>query len=216
MEETTMRRRPRQSRSLQRVTQVLNAAAELFSEIGYEATTTNAIATRAGIPIGSLYQFFPNKEAIAEALSKRYVTEMRTLLDARLSPEITAGLSLTLLISQFIEGLTGFKATHAGFEAIFMDASFSLQGSAATQSLHEEVIQRVDRLLASRFPSIPAEARQLHTRVSVAIVKGLMRLSEPPDNLPTDLIADRTTYALLAYVRATLVEQGIPLPSDLQ
>ena len=55
-----MRRQPKQARSQERVHHILDVAEQLFIELGYEQTTTRAIATRAGVPVGSLYQFFPD------------------------------------------------------------------------------------------------------------------------------------------------------------
>jgi AcrR family transcriptional regulator len=52
-------------------------AEELFAGEGYAATTTNAIAARAGVPIGSLYQFFPDKTSILQALALRYAEKAR-------------------------------------------------------------------------------------------------------------------------------------------
>ena len=63
---------PKRERGKQRVAALIDACAELFAEKGYEATTMTEIAQRAGAAIGSLYQFFPSKEALAEALFNRY------------------------------------------------------------------------------------------------------------------------------------------------
>ena len=63
---------PKRERGKQRVAALIDAGAELFAEKGYEATTMTQIAQRAGAAIGSLYQFFPSKEAVAEALFNRY------------------------------------------------------------------------------------------------------------------------------------------------
>jgi AcrR family transcriptional regulator len=63
---------PKRERGKQRVATLIDAGAELFAEKGYEATTMTEIAQRAGAAIGSLYQFFPSKEALAEALFNRY------------------------------------------------------------------------------------------------------------------------------------------------
>ena len=63
---------PKRERGRQRVAALIDAGAELFAEKGYEATTMTEIAQRAGAAIGSLYQFFPSKEALAEALFNRY------------------------------------------------------------------------------------------------------------------------------------------------
>ena len=61
------RRIPRQPRGRRRVSQLLDAAAAVISSVGYDAATMTAIAAKAGAPIGSLYQFFPNKEAITHS-----------------------------------------------------------------------------------------------------------------------------------------------------
>ena len=63
---------PKRERGKKRVALLLDAGAALFIEKGYEATTMTEIAARAGAAIGSLYQFFPSKQALAEALFKRY------------------------------------------------------------------------------------------------------------------------------------------------
>lgn len=74
VQDVTMRRRPVQARSTARVNRMLDAAASLIEEIGYEELTTSLVATRAGVSIGSLYQFFPDKRALAQELYRRYVT----------------------------------------------------------------------------------------------------------------------------------------------
>ena len=68
----TVAKEPKRERGKQRVAALIDAGAELFAEKGYEATTMTEIASRAGAAIGSLYQFFPSKEALAEALFNRF------------------------------------------------------------------------------------------------------------------------------------------------
>lgn len=63
-----LRRLPQQSRSQQRVVQILEAAVRVFSEVGYEAASTTAIAKQAKTSVGSLYRFFPDKAVILQAL----------------------------------------------------------------------------------------------------------------------------------------------------
>jgi AcrR family transcriptional regulator len=65
-------REPKRERGKQRVAALLDAGAAVFAEKGYEAATMTEIAERAGAAIGSLYQFFPSKEALAEALFDRF------------------------------------------------------------------------------------------------------------------------------------------------
>ncbi|MCL6707452.1 TetR/AcrR family transcriptional regulator, partial [Pseudomonas sp. R2.Fl] len=60
---------------------LLDSAAAVFAETGYKAATMTEIAARAGAPIGSLYQFFPNKSVIADALVARYSTHIKSALE---------------------------------------------------------------------------------------------------------------------------------------
>ena len=75
-----VRKRPTQERSRQTVEAILEAAAHLLAERGYVATTTNHVAERAGVSIGSLYQYFPNKDALVVALEERHLEEAERLL----------------------------------------------------------------------------------------------------------------------------------------
>lgn len=66
-----LRRVPVQGRSVARVQRMLDACAELVDEVGYDGLTTTLLAERAGVAIGSVYQFFPDKRAIVQALTQR-------------------------------------------------------------------------------------------------------------------------------------------------
>ena len=67
----------RRARGLQRIASILDAAETVFAQVGYDEATTHQIADSAGISPGSLYQFFSNKEEIAQALAARYVEELK-------------------------------------------------------------------------------------------------------------------------------------------
>jgi AcrR family transcriptional regulator/DNA-directed RNA polymerase subunit RPC12/RpoP len=102
-----MRRQPKQKRSQERVERILQAAAEVFAEVGYEAATTHAIAARAKTAVGSLYQFFPDKLAIFHALEARHM-EWITTLNAELLQLDIAKLSLEQMVQKLVE-------THAAY-----------------------------------------------------------------------------------------------------
>lgn len=70
------RKTPVQSRSAATWNSILDGAAQLFERHGYEPATTNEIAMRAGVSIGSLYQYFPNKTAIVTALTERHLGDV--------------------------------------------------------------------------------------------------------------------------------------------
>lgn len=74
------RKQPRQSRSRETVDAILEAAARIFATHGYAAGTTNRIAVKAGVSIGSLYEYFPNKDALLVALMERHIAEGQAVL----------------------------------------------------------------------------------------------------------------------------------------
>lgn len=71
---------PKRERGRQRVAAIMDAAADLFAEKGYDAATMTEIAARSSTAIGSLYRFFPSKESVADALLRRYAQQVSTSL----------------------------------------------------------------------------------------------------------------------------------------
>jgi AcrR family transcriptional regulator len=100
------RRKPRQARSQATVEVILAAAARVFARAGYAATTTNHVAAKAGVSIGSLYEYFPSKDAILVALVVRHLDDAERELgravgeigDALLSLEDTIGLLVRTMV----------------------------------------------------------------------------------------------------------------------
>ena len=78
--EAEPRRRPRQERARATVAAILEAAAEVIDEVGWAHASTNRIAKRAGVSIGSLYQYFPNKEAILVGLFEKHHRDVHAVV----------------------------------------------------------------------------------------------------------------------------------------
>ena len=85
LETRLMRRAPMQRRSTARVDLMLDVCATLLDEVGYEALTTKAIAVQAGVSIGSVYQYFPDKKSMVRSLAVRYLDEFLQRLDRALA-----------------------------------------------------------------------------------------------------------------------------------
>lgn len=77
---TTPRKRPRQARSKETVDTLLEATARVLVKQGFDGLTTNSVATAAGVSIGSLYQYFPNKEALVAALIEKHIERMNAMV----------------------------------------------------------------------------------------------------------------------------------------
>jgi AcrR family transcriptional regulator len=78
-----LRRKPVQQRSTRRVERMLSATAELIEEVGYDGLTTTLIAERAGVAVGSLYQFFPDKRAVVQELVLRNLERFVRMISER-------------------------------------------------------------------------------------------------------------------------------------
>src|SRR5262245_5844994 len=169
------RRRRRQARGERRIELILDVAAQVFAEVGFEAATTNAIAARAGISPGSLYQFFPNKDAIAEALAARFAARLQAAREDAFAPEIAA-LPLDAMIDRVVDPLVAFYLAHPGLLALFAGSQVSPRLAAVTHDFHEGIVERAERILMARQPKLPLAQRKRVARVSVQIVRALLPL----------------------------------------
>ena len=86
-----LRRMPVQTRSVAKVARMLDTCAELIDEVGYEGLTTTLLAERAGVAIGSVYQFFPDKRAVVAELTRRNVEAYVRRLSERMATAFESG-----------------------------------------------------------------------------------------------------------------------------
>lgn len=93
---TTPRKSPQQDRSKMTVDAILTATAQILTQEGYDTASTNRIAERAGVSIGSLYQYFPNKEALVAALVERHANEMIEIVESKLKDFFDAPIKVML------------------------------------------------------------------------------------------------------------------------
>jgi AcrR family transcriptional regulator len=100
---TNPRKLPQQDRSRVTVEAILEATTHILTEEGYEKANTNRIADRAGISIGSLYQYFPNKEALMAALMEQHSNEIVELVESKL--QLLFDAPLKMAISELVKAV---------------------------------------------------------------------------------------------------------------
>ena len=155
---TELRRLPRQSRGRRRVDTLLTAAAAEISDVGYDAATMSSIAVRAGASIGSLYQFFPNKVAIVQALRRHYCDEFE-LMWAPLAGEAKR-LSSQELVIRLVDSTVSFVERHPAFLAL-LDAPATTHVSPRARKRFQQLVATF--LLARRPRMSPQKALRLAT-----------------------------------------------------
>jgi len=168
----------RQKRGKQRIESLLHAAEEVFAETGYERATTNAIAARASVSPGTLYQFFPNKAALAEALGRRYAADLESVHE-RVFHDGIATAPLPDLINATINPFLQFHRRAPAFEALFLAAAVSPDLARRIQFLHDTVSSRIVRLFRHRTPFAKIEDLRWAAETSVAILRGSLPLIMP-------------------------------------
>lgn len=163
---TSARRLPQRQRGHERVAALLEAAAGCFVEKGYEATTMTEVAARAGAAIGSLYQFFPTKEALARALVERYAEAVYAEL-GKLAEQSTQW-TTEAWAERLCTFLVAFRRRHPAFVMLVESAP-----TPATDAMliRRRVRAELQALLARRAPHRSAE----ETYAAAVVVQQMMK-----------------------------------------
>ena len=173
------RHAPTQRRSQERLARIARAAGELCAQLGAEAVTMEAIAERAETSIGSLYRFYPNRDALLEAVAERYVVDLGAVLDGEEgAAERLATLPIGELVDAILEPFVAFHRAHPGYFAIL----FAPQGSAALRAvrgrLRQRLAARLEALLAVRAPRLAPERRRRVALTTVEAARALLQFIE--------------------------------------
>jgi len=107
-----MRKQPRQARSRATIESLLQAAAHILGERGWDKLTTNAVAELAGVSIGSLYQYFPHKLALVEAVRRRHFDDVLAVLRAATSPRLPRAARIGALVDGMVRVHSRYPAAH--------------------------------------------------------------------------------------------------------
>ncbi|MEU9300278.1 TetR/AcrR family transcriptional regulator [Streptomyces sp. NPDC048269] len=148
--------RRRQARGERRISQLLAAAAGVFCRTGYAAASTNAIAREAGVSPGTLYQFFPNKEAIAVELGGHLLQRAHEMHGQAFLPENLAR-PLPELLDAVLDPVIAFNCENPAFWALMHGSG--IPGIAQEhEELHSSLLTRVEGVLRTFCPeAAPAE-----------------------------------------------------------
>jgi AcrR family transcriptional regulator len=196
-----LRREPQQQRSRDRIERVLEAAEGVLIEEGPGALTTTRVADVAGISVGSVYQYFPDKDAIVSALALRYIGQFEQIAQAF---EARDGATVTEVAGDVLDTFVDAFRVRPGFRALWFGGLRTEELRAATRPSRDVIADRAARLIAAAAPG----ARPAHvTRVSrtmVLVADGLLREAfriDPEGD--TDLIDDARAV-LNAYLTSQL------------
>lgn len=187
---------------------LLDAAAEVIAEQGLQAATAEAIALRARTAKGSLYQFFPNRDAVVAALAMRFADELRAVHEKAFATD-PHGLSVERLIDRIVKPLAAFHDRNPAFRRVFatVDAPPDSTGSAPVRlraQLFDSFVDRLDLLFAARNPTLPARVRRRSATVCASIGQALLARRDRAAASEKKPILDDLRRVLAAYLTPML------------
>lgn len=171
-----LRREPVQERSAARVQRMLDAAAQLLDEVGYEATTTSAVAQAAGVSVGSLYQFFPDRRAVLQALAVRAFGRF----SERLAEAVRqAGLTQWRdAVDVVVDEYVAFTRTEPGMRVLSFGGPVDRQLLALDEDNNAVVAARLGAVLVAVVPGLVLdEDLTLALRIAVEAADAVLDLA---------------------------------------
>lgn len=195
--DTAQRRAPVQERGERRVDAILDAAAALIAEVGYEELTLRAVAKRSGSAIGSIYHFFPDRETLVDALLERIVTGIRELFPTVITPKLERG-SVASFVHGMIDPIARFAVQHPEVPAL-MGRLFARVGT-----IDVAIAARLDVIVRARAPAMPPSDRARVVRLTIGIVRAGIQLIAAAGPAGRAAIQAEVETALVAYLSARL------------
>jgi AcrR family transcriptional regulator len=196
-----LRRRPVQQRSAKRVEQMLEACAALIDELGYDGVTTTLIAERAEVAVGSLYQFFPDKRAVVQALTQRNLEYFMTEIGRRLD-EVHLGhwwdgadIAFDIYVQMYREV--------PGFSRIRFGDVVDLRLIADERDNNTVIADGLAELIAEKF-AVPLDQVRLPIAVAIEIADGILNLAFRRKLFPTDTVIEEARTVVRAYLSGRL------------
>jgi AcrR family transcriptional regulator len=204
IQSSNLRRQPKQQRGKERVEKILDAAAAVFDEVGYEAATTHLIAAKAGTAIGSLYQFFPDKAAIFKAMELRHAERVK-LLYAQANASGMVHLSLRQMIHALVTAVANLFEQPIS-RVLFVQFYTARQVfQSINESMTQDAIDFMASLLSRRNAALSAAQCSLLAEVCVhssnaVILAGLRSSDQEHRQQLTGQIEDLLVSYLEPYV----------------
>ena len=191
------RKAPRQSRSVATVDAILEAAAHILREGGLSTLTTNAVAVRAGASIGSLYQYFPGKDAILTELIRR---KRQTMLDAiRLAAGETRSKPFSQAVDRLIAAGIAHQLDDPTVSLALEYAEVTLPIHAETNALKNAIVTEISAVFAAQGFCEP----DLVARDVVALTRGMIDTAGLYGEHDSASLTDRVKRAVTGYLRTS-------------
>jgi AcrR family transcriptional regulator len=204
---TSARKQPSQERSRHTVDALLAATARVLVRDGYDRASTNRIAEAAGVSIGSLYQYFPSKEALVGALVAREFEEQCRIVEQKLSEVLDAPLEVA--VRKLVEAVVLAHRVHPRLHKVLSEEVPRVGALARVVQLEARVAELMRVALEARRADIRPKDLKLVALLLVHAVEGVVH---GVINYHPELIEERELIDQLAELCARYLTKDRPTP----
>lgn len=194
------RKRPVQERAQATVDAVLEATLQVLKKDGYLALTTTQVAKRAGVSVGTLYQYFPDKASLVVALKLRYFERMVAAIQT--AAREVEGQPLPTAIPALIEGLLRFKRTNLDLSIALREPMLALGGEAIARDATRRLVDATAEIFRRARPELDDAIER--ARILNAAIEGVLTsvIFQSPRQVSSPELQRELTRLALAYATA--------------
>jgi len=206
-ERSGLRKLPTQARSRARVDAILKVTGALLGEVGYDGLSTNLIAERAGVPVGSIYQFFEGKDDIVAALVQQFQDRIHRLASEQLDAA-GAARDRHAFIARLVDGIAGIQAETSAFTCIFSGSQSHARFDGLARELRQTLAGHLDRVFAEAFPLLPKSDRSRMLAAWTAITGAMISNRDRSKPAEREKLIEELKIILGAHLDAKLAALG--------
>jgi AcrR family transcriptional regulator len=170
--------------------------------VGYERSNTTLIAQAAGVSVGSLYQYYPNKDAVFSALLQAELAQALSLMRAAL--EATQPLCLQARVTQLVQALCAYKAANPRLHRTLKTELGRIDGQKILRRLNEQTLSLVSDVLRAHAAELPLADPARAAFMAVNAVDGVVcaALLDPACGLGQPAFARELSEGVMAMLRS--------------
>jgi AcrR family transcriptional regulator len=203
MLEPGLKKRPQQARSVARVNAIVKATATILAEDGYENLTMAKVAAKAGVPIGTVYQFFPGKTDLVGELVVSFQGEIESFAERELTTALLEH-DLAAFVNKLVQGVADIQREQSAFVCVFAGSQTDPAFEALAATLRRALTGRLSTLFAGAFPNVSAEDRERLLLTWSDITRALISSLGKGDPSQRETLITELKIALTAYAEAKL------------
>jgi AcrR family transcriptional regulator len=173
--EARLRRQPRQQRSRARVRDILEAADSILSAEGFEALAVRRIAQVAGVPVGSIYQFFPDKAAVVDALAGMYIEQFDAAIEQLVAR--SAAEAWQDPVGTLVDAFAALYRANPGYVALWSGRHLSPELARADEANNAAIADGVRRILLQQVPLHDGADLKRQARIAVVVADSLLQFA---------------------------------------